>query len=390
MAKENSGKTLRDYGQRRKRYRRVRALFIYALILLSIVVGVLYLIKLYNKSYQSYEIIHTISNTGEAAEGYLSYGNDVVKFSKDGAVAMDKDGDLIWNGSYEMTDPIADICDKYVVVADRGKKSLVIFNEKGVAGEITTLYDIVKVRVAAQGVVAVLMEDGGMNNITLYSKDGTNLGEKVTYINDSGYPLDIALSSDGEKLVVSYLSVTTGKLNSTVAFFNFGEVGQNQTDRFVGGYDREEIVIPRVVFLNNDVVGVYKENGFMIYSMRETPKLRFEETLEQKIQSVLYNEKYVGVVLKGEEASSNLLLLYDLDGDKVLERKLNVTYDKISLSGDEIIMHDNLSCVILKTNGKEKFRYTFDSNIDAFYPINRLDRYYLINSLEISEIKLLE
>jgi hypothetical protein len=391
MSKENEGQTLRDYGNRKKRYKRRRNIIISTLLLLLAVVGIAYLFRIYNKNYHSYEVLKTTDNTGDFTAGYLSYGSAVVKYSRDGAVAYDKDNNLIWNGSYEMKDPIANTCGKYVVVADRGDKSIHIFNGKGSVGSFTTQYNILKVEVASQGVVAALMEEGETNYISLFDVDGTVLGDKITNVNNAGYPIDMSLSNDGEKLVVSYLSVTKGKLISTVAFFNFGEVGQNYTDRFVGGYEFEDAIVPRVTFIDNDTVCVYKDNGFLIYSMSEIPNLIHEETLEgNTIQSVMYNDKYTGIVLEAGEASPKKLLLYDFEGNKVLERDLEFDYEKIFLTEEEIIMYDNVSCIILKTNGTEKFRYTFDVNIAAFYPINNLDRYFLINESKISEILLVE
>ena len=67
----------------------------------------------------------------------------------------------------------------------------------------------------------------------------------------------------------------------------------------------------------------------------------------------------------------------------MLDMKLDFKYDNIYLSGEEIIMFNDLSCVIYKANGKEKFRYTFTTNISALYPINHLDRYFMVNPTEI-------
>jgi hypothetical protein len=391
MSMENEGQALRDYGNRKKRLKRRRNIVISTLLLVVAVVGTVYLFSLLNRNYKSYEVLKAIDNTGENTAGYLSYGSSVVKYSRDGAVAYDKDGNLIWNGSYEMKEPIADTCGKYVVVADRGGKSVQIFNGKGSVGNFTTTYNILKVEVASQGVVAALMEDGEEDYIYLYDVDGTELVHKKTNVNDAGYSLDISLSNNGEKLVISYLSVTKGELLSTVAFYNFGEVGQNYTDGFVGGYAFKGEVVPRVVFVNNDTACAYKDNGFLIYAMKEKSYMVHEELFEDsKIQSVLYNENYIGIVLEAGEAEPKKLLLYDLEGNKVLEKKLEFDYSKIFLTDKEIIMYDNLSCIILKINGSEKFRYTFDSNIAAFYPINDLDRYFFINESKISEILLAE
>lgn len=390
MAKANDGQTLREYGSRKKRVKRNRRIIIGLLFIILLVVGGFYLFSLYNRDYQNYEVVKTTEITGENAVGFLDYGNAVVKYSKDGAVAISKDGELLWNGSYQMSEPIADICEKYVVIADKGGKSIHIFNNKGKAGNFSTNYDIIKVEVAAQGVVAVLMENGDDNHIILYDVDGTILGEKYTTVSGAGYPMDISLSMNGEKLAVSYLSVNKGKLISTVAFFNFGEVGKNYTDRFVGGYKFEDRIIPRVVFLNNDTVCAYKDNGFILCAIPEIPKILHEETLEGNIKSIVHNDKYTGVVMEAEETKPQKLLLYDLSGKKLLDKSLDFDYDKIVLSENEIILHNHISCLILKLNGNDKFRYTFEGNIAAFYPINDLDRYFLVNEDSVSQIALVE
>lgn len=390
MAKDNEGQSLRDYENRKRRYKKRRRLIVSIFTIILLCGASVYLYHLYNRNYKSYEVIHTIENAGEGAVNYLSYGSSVIKYSRDGAEAIGEKGSLIWNGSYEMKAPIADSCGKYAVVADKGGKSIEIFDGSGIAGSITTIYDIIKVEIAAQGVVAALMEDGETNYIYLYDVDGTVLGEKVTDVNNSGYPIDFSLSDDGEKLVISYLSVTQGELISTVAFFNFGEVGQNYTDRFVGGYEFNDIIIPRVTFLNNNTVCVYKENGFLIYSMDEIPNMVHEENVEGSIKSILYNESYCGVVVANDGAESSKLMLYNLSGHKVLDRSLDFDYQTIFLSKEEIIMYDNSTCNIMKINGNQKFKYTFDNNITAFYPMNNIDRYYFIGAAGISEISLVE
>jgi len=390
MIKENEGRSIRDYGNRKKKDKRIRNIVISVLFLVFAAMGIAYLLSIYNRNYQSYEVLKTVDNTGESTVGYLSYGSAVVKYSRDGAVAIDKDGSILWNGSYEMMNPITDTCGKYVVIADKDNKSIQIFDEKGLVGGYTTQYDIKKVEIAAQGVVVALMDGEEANYIMLYGLDGTVLGDVKKYINNDGYPIDIALSNDGQKMVISFLSFAKGELISKVAFYNFGEVGQNYTSNVVGGFEFKDMILPRVTFLGNDTVCSYKENGFLIFSMIETPNMIHEENLEGKIQSILNSDKYTGVVLKAGEASPKQLLLYNLKGEKILDKVLDFDYDKIFLTGEEIIMYDNLTCLVMKMNGQIKFKYTFDGNVAAFFPINDLDRYFLINETKISEILLVE
>ncbi|NLP34754.1 MAG: hypothetical protein GX359_06090, partial [Clostridiales bacterium] len=73
MAKEIEGQTLREYGNRRKRYRRIRNTIIGMLLVAIIVVVGIYLYLLYNKDYQSYEVISSQAVTGASGNGYLIY-----------------------------------------------------------------------------------------------------------------------------------------------------------------------------------------------------------------------------------------------------------------------------------------------------------------------------
>ena len=431
MAKETGEQTLRDYGNRKKRYWRIRVYVITALLLVLLVVGAVYLYRLYHRSYSNYEVAGSTPNTEENLSGYMEYDGAVVRYGLDGAVAFDKKGEPLWNGSYEMQDPIVDTCGKYVVVADRGRNSVYIFNEKGGAGSFHTDYKLQKAEVAAQGVTAILMGNEKENYIRLNDREGTNLGEIKTYIGEDGYPMDIALSDDGEKLAVILMSLNKGKLENKIAFYNFGEVGQNLNERFAGGFitdaEKETAIMPKVTFLNNDTVCVYKDNGFVLYSMPELPEIikdvtfiteeEHKKLLEEKeknkgktkgaeedpkevnevikgvnairIKSILHDKKYTGFVFESDDGGS-LLVLYDLKGKRILEKRLELKYTNIYISGEEIILHDNSSCQILRVDGKEKFRYTFTTNISAFYPINHLDRYLLVSTANVEDIRLLE
>lgn len=389
MAREYENQALREYANRKKRYKRIRNFIICILLLAVILVGAIYITYLYNKSYKNYKVVKSTEVSSDGTVGYLSYGSSVIKYGKDGAIAYDKSGNVLWNGSYNMSDPITDICEQYVVIADRGGKSVNVYNNKGKAASYETPYEITKVEVARQGVVAALMEEGDANYIELYDLDRTLLGEAGNTINNAGFPLDMSLSNDGKKLGLICLSITKGDLVSFLACYNFSEVGDNYLNKFVGGGNFDKgIVASKVEFLNNNTFCVFKDNGFMLYSMKEIPSDIKEIKLEGNIQSILYNEKYVGVVLETPDGSSRNLKVYNLKGKLVLDKAIDFEYKQIYITDEEIIMYNDLSSVIMKMNGKIKFSHTFKSNITGFYPINNLDHYYLISETKLSDVQL--
>lgn len=398
MAKEIDDK--KDYRNRKKRYKRRRNFIIFILLVAIISVGAIYIYRVKNKNYRSYKVVNTYTVKGDQTSGFIKFGNNIVRYSKDGAESIDSSGKVLWNGSYNMSDPVADTCGDYVIIADRGGKLIHIYDKKGKDKSITTINNILKAKVASQGVVVALMEENDKNYIKFYYSDSSDVTEdneedvlvdSVSHVDTEGYPLDIALSEDGRKLVVVYMTINTGKMICNIGFYNFGGVGQNKVDNWVGGYKtKSNIIVPKVTFLNNDTVCAYKDNGFALYSMVEKPNIIKEVTIKRKIESVIHNENYTGLVLKKTENEPRKLLIYNLTGDKILEKNLDFDYKSIKLYNDEIVMHNDTASLILKINGKVKFHHTFDENVADFYPINGLDRYFLASNKKISEVLLSE
>lgn len=391
MAIENSSQSLKDYVNRKKRYRRRRKALIIAVILITAICGGLYILNLYNKQYHSIDVMNTVEITAEDAIGYMEYGTSIIKYGMNGIVALDKNGKLLWNGSYELQEPLVDTCGKYVVVAGKGTNEIHIFNNKGLAGGFSTDYNILKVEIGSQGHVLALMEDKHTNYIRLYDVDGTVIYEIISDIKTVGYPLDVTLSYDGKKVVTSYISFNEGELKNIISFYNFGDVGKNYTNQLVGCIIKEDgSIAPKVEFVNNNTVCVYNDTGFVLYAMEQIPSEILTQNVKGQIKSIISDEKYVGLVTQAEGTSSKTITVYDLTGKKVLEKALDFNYEKIYLSNSEIVMYDNLSCLIMKINGKIKFRHTFDSNIKAIYSANKLDQYFLADDLAIKIIQLKE
>ena len=80
------------------------------------------------------------------------------------------------------------------------------------------------------------------------------LVEKVTNMIKDGYPMDISISDNGEKVAATYLSISKGEIANNILFLNYGEVGKNFTDRHAGALIYNNAIVPRITFLDNDTV----------------------------------------------------------------------------------------------------------------------------------------
>ena len=105
------------------------------------------------------------------------------------------------------------------------------------------------------------------------------------------------------------------------------------------------------------------------------------------IKSVLTNASYVGYICTEETTGKKKLLLYNHDGKEVLSKALTFDYEKVYLSGDELLFMSSRRCNILRTNGKDKFTCSFTSDVKDFLPASDGD-YYLLDDNAISQIRL--
>ena len=60
-----------------------------------------------------------------------------------------------------------------------------------------------------------------------------------------------------------------------MAFYNFGDVGQNEDDRIVSGYTYEGVVIPQIQYLDNSRSVALRDNGFTLYKGKQIPKRKY-------------------------------------------------------------------------------------------------------------------
>ena len=65
-------------------------------------------------------------------DGYL------LNYSKDGAGCMDTKGNAVWNQTFEMQNPIVDICQNVVAIGDYNGRTIYVMNTGGPMGNITT------------------------------------------------------------------------------------------------------------------------------------------------------------------------------------------------------------------------------------------------------------
>ncbi len=358
---------------------------IVAVIVVIIILAGIYMIFV-DRGYNGYEVVEETGVKNASMLDYAPYQNSLLKFSKDGATYVDEKGKAVWNETFAMKMPTADVSGEYAAIADMNGNDVYIFNTQGKVSNTTMPYKICDIAVASQGEFAVILEDEKVNYINIYDKNGEQISEIQTTIDKSGYPMDMDLSSDGTKLFSTYLYLDGVDVKNGLAAYNFGPVGVNENaDRLMGGYQLEDTLVPKVEFLDNNTICAFGDNQIILYSMREKPSEKARIVLKSEVQSVIYNDKYVGIVIsneeetkKNEEKAPYVLELYNTNGRKVMTQKIDFSYENVRMTKDEIVFTGGTECRIYTVKGKLKFSYTFSKNVVDMVPTGYSSRYIVL------------
>lgn len=386
------GSELDDYKARIAYYRKRN--MIRALIALAVLAAAAFLVVfiIQKKSYNSYKVLATSDQEDTVSTKYTELDGKLLKYSGQGASLVSKDQETLWNATYdEMQNPVIDECGNTVVVYDQGNTTMAIFNEEGQLGSVQTSLNIVKARVAKQGVVAAILDGGDDTWINFYASDGSLIAENQTRVDDPGYPLDIAVSEDGLMIMVTYQFVDGGKTTSYVAFYNFGTVGQNQIDNIVSGYQYEGVVIPQVAYIKDDVAVAFRDDGFTLYKGRQVPKESATVKVEKEIVSAFYDEDMIGLVFKNDNKDSKdkqyVMNVYGTNGNLRFKKEFGIPYTNIKVSQGQVVMNNSSQVCVISGSGVEKFNGTIDEgSISDFFKLG-MNRYMLVLDNGLSTIK---
>lgn len=354
---------------------------VFAILLLCGVIG--YAVVT-NREYKGYEVVQELE-ISEVLE-YAEVDGALVRCGKEGAQAVTKDGTLLWNVTYAtMKNPKFEFCGSMMAVADIGAKQYLLSDGTGSTKTFSTPHPIQAISVAKQGVTAVLMNAEEKDFVYLYDKDGTLLSEIETVVARDGFPLSVALSDDGTKLITSYMKVERDEPVSSVTFYNFGEVGQNNIRNLVGQVQYGECMVPRIEFWDNDTVMVVGENVIELFSVRETPESIYKKEISAEIKSIAFGD-YFCMVTQNKDGQV-VLEAYNKAGEVCMKKVLTLPYVGIHTEGEEVVVYSYSGCDVYHVKKGLLYQGTFENGIQKMFVIGG-NRYYLVENRLVRVIKL--
>ena len=352
-------------------------------VLILAVVLVYALVK-NNKVASSYEVVTSMSRGDDTSVYYCMMRKGMVKYSKDGVARTNKSGSVLWNQTYEMASPTMTSAGDYVAVGDIGANTIYIFNEYGQLGRVSTDVPIQEIQISEQGVVAAVLSDTSSNYINLYDKQGNSLGSIKASLENTGYPLAIALSPDASKLAVSYLIVKSGSMQSRIVAYDFSDV---EGDHLLDTQELEGLY-PKAAFLDSREVVLFGEKGFVLYQA-DSKKIETQENFESEINSVFCTNQKLGFIFKNEDDNGKYRMeIYNKAGKKSSTYYFDLDYSGMTADDDEVILYNDEEMLIYQMGGRVRFRGTFNTAVTGVMPSWEDGLYWLIDDQSLREIRI--
>ena len=350
------------------------AFFLLSLVLVSVLVIIL-------RVEDSCTVLEKFEKTDVTGTQYLPFGRKLFKYSPDGVSCVDGKGEVLWNSTYSMNSPIVDVCGTTVAVGDQQGTSVYIFNEDGQMGTFETLLPIQKVKVAEQGVVAAILEDGDVTWINFYDTQGGEIAKMRTTLKESGYPVDMALSPDGLKIMVSFLYADKGIMKTRVAFYNFDAVGQAEQNNQVNVVAYNNAVAPSVFFVDSRSAVALRSDGFSVYRGSEIPEEKVSVSFEDEVLSTFHEEGKLGFIFKSDkEGYKYKMMVYGLNGRCSMKKYFNLDYRQTKMSEGNIILYNEKEFQVFSSRGRKRVDITYQKAIEDVVSVPGLGKYMVICS----------
>lgn len=393
---------IRDYIKRKeksqeesfgKKILRHRLTILYRSILVVAVIAaaaVVVIVQAKNRVFGEYQVTSSVPRESIANSSMIALGENILIYSSDGASCIDRKGEVLWNQTFEIQDPIVAICENTVAIGDYNGSTIYLMNTEKTIGEIDTKMPIRNFTVSASGIVAAVLDDTADTTwIYLFDTSGNTLVYFKTSMKDSGYPMSVSISDNGYLVGVSYLYMDNGMMRSSVAFYNFGPVGQNEIDNFVSSYDYIDTVVPFVKFLNNEKAVAVADNRLVFFEGNQKPISIADILLDSRIEGIYYGNGYVALLYN--DVTGNALYKADIynDSGKLEDTlMLDFQFSDILFHKDKVIVYNEQECVVHTIGGMDNFNGNFNKLALILIPANASYEYVMVTPDSIDTIEL--
>ena len=365
-----------------------------AALLLLLLLALMTIISIF-RVHTDYAVLSTYKQESNQEDQYVAFHNTVLQYGSNGISCIDSQNKVLWSQTFEMDRPILAMSDSYIAVADQSGNDIWLFDANGYVQQMTSSYQILQIAVSNEGSIAAALERNKNCYLQIYNSAGELTAGGEAHLKESGYPVALALSSDGKTLAVSYLTVSTGSLSSTISFYDFSSQDEN-SDHVLASFENEGLTIARLAYLKNGNLVAFGNKEVQIYGGGDSPELKTQLEPEGNIVSIFVGSERFGLVFQNQQTASGdaeegrtesgdssnstyRLEVYKESGKKSFSTDFSIAYDRIyEMENGEICIEGNSALVFVSKMGRVFYEESFEQPLLGLAPLDRYHHYYLV------------
>lgn len=339
----------------------------------------------YHTQYDSVRIVSENSSIASGNSEYIYFAKDILRYSRDGVALYNKKGEELWNYPCQMQSPQVQICSQTAVLGDVGGTSVLVLTEAGVKGEFATSRPIERLTVSAQGIVGAILKGETTPHICCYDAKGNILVEQKASLANTGYPLALALSPDGKRMIVTYFSVGGTVVSTDVVFYSFEDESE---DHEIARKTYKDTMIPSVTVLEGSKVVLAGDNKLIFWKNGKNPKETGVLNIEKEIKQCVTQNGKTALVLKSQSSKGYELRVYESDGSRVFATTFQGEYSNLKIAGGKVILYEGSKCLVYNMYGVKKYEGSVSMDIKELIPLGGWNRYLLLGAEGMQRIQL--
>lgn len=328
-------------------------------------------------------------DTQEGTE-FTTLGSSVVYCSKDGASCLNANGTVIWSQSFEMQKPLISVAGNVMAVGDYNGSTIYLLGEKKILGSVNTNLPIRALAASESGEVAAVLADTDVTWVYLFDAEGSTIAYFKTTMAQSGYPLSVAVSPSGELVCVSHLLTQSSGVSSSIAFYNFGNVGQNVAENNVSGFNYDNEIFPVTVYLSDTACAAVSDSRIAFFTGREIPQSGVNTLFQDEIKGVYAGGSYIGLLFDDASGENEYTLqIYDASGNTAGTISFTMDYSDIRIAGKHVFISSSSELQIYDVNGRERYSGSFEKEVREIVPrTDTIGRLYLVTTDGLEQMTL--
>jgi len=310
------------------------------------------------------------------------YKGNVVLCNNDGIKAVNQKGEEEWSIALSLSKPIMKINDKYVLVADKGGREVNIVTNYSVLCTVRTDEPIVTASINNAGYFAVVTDEKGhKGRITVY--DANSNGQEIyKWYSGQNYITDVVISKNNDRMVVSTIDTTKGKVSGGVVFFSFNQ------EKPYAGILKEDTLISNLQLCKDNTVLAIGDNQMLGFSLDGQEKWSYNYDGRQ-LETYDMDANGVTVLALSEKNGKTAIEIINNDGKLKGNKEVDGDVKYIDIGHEFVAFNSKRDIFLLTQKGEEVAKAVSNRDVVGIQLFGNSKEILLIsrNALDIMELK---